>query len=139
MGEALQRLAGLQTNLGNQRDTLYLSNFGSINIVDELKRLPGIADVTIFGARDYSMRVWINPEKMARYDARRVAKILKDPGIVRNRQKVRSAVGNARAFLKMVEAGESFDAFLWQFVGGAPKRNAGKTLRRVPAESGDRF
>jgi hydrophobe/amphiphile efflux-1 (HAE1) family protein len=50
----------------NQRDTLYLSNYGSINIVDELKRLPGIADVTIFGARDYSMRVWINPEKMAR-------------------------------------------------------------------------
>jgi hydrophobe/amphiphile efflux-1 (HAE1) family protein len=50
----------------NQRDTLYLSNYASINIVDELKRLPGIADVTIFGARDYSMRVWINPEKMAR-------------------------------------------------------------------------
>jgi HAE1 family hydrophobic/amphiphilic exporter-1/multidrug efflux pump len=51
---------------GNRRDTLYLSNFASINIVDELKRLPGIADVSIFGARDYSMRVWINPEKMAR-------------------------------------------------------------------------
>src|SRR2546430_3820773 len=51
---------------GNQRYTLYLSNFASINVVDELKRLPGIADVTIFGARDYSMRVWINPEKMAR-------------------------------------------------------------------------
>src|SRR5881394_3234323 len=50
----------------NQRDTLYLSNYASINIVDELKRLPGIADVSIFGARDYSMRVWINPEKMAR-------------------------------------------------------------------------
>jgi len=48
------------------RDTLFLSNFASINIVDELKRLPGIADVTIFGARDYSMRVWLNPEKMAR-------------------------------------------------------------------------
>src|SRR5204862_68778 len=51
---------------GNTRDTLYLSNYASINIVDELKRIPGIADVTIFGARDYSMRVWINPEKMAR-------------------------------------------------------------------------
>ena len=51
---------------GNQRDTLFLSNYASLNIVDELKRLPGIADVTIFGARDYSMRVWINPEKMAR-------------------------------------------------------------------------
>src|SRR5690242_10032946 len=51
---------------GNRRDTLYLSNYASINLVDELKRVPGIADVTIFGARDLSMRVWINPEKMAR-------------------------------------------------------------------------
>src|SRR3954463_8419772 len=48
------------------RDTLFLSNYASINLVDELKRLPGIADVTIFGARDYSMRVWLNTEKMAR-------------------------------------------------------------------------
>src|SRR5687767_6822322 len=51
---------------GNQRATLFLSNSASINLVDELKRLPGVADVTIFGARDYSMRVWVNPEKMAR-------------------------------------------------------------------------
>jgi hydrophobe/amphiphile efflux-1 (HAE1) family protein len=51
---------------GEQRDTLYLSNYASLNIVDELKRLPGVADVTVFGARDYSMRVWINPDKMAR-------------------------------------------------------------------------
>src|SRR6185295_3812642 len=51
---------------GEKRDTLYLSNYASINVVDELKRLPGIADVTIFGARDYSMRVWLNPQKMAR-------------------------------------------------------------------------
>src|SRR5687767_11225630 len=51
---------------GNLRDTLFLSNYASLNIVDELKRLPGLADVTIFGARDYSMRVWVNPEKMAR-------------------------------------------------------------------------
>jgi len=51
---------------GNQRDTLFLSNYASLNVVDELKRLPGVADVTIFGARDYSMRVWLNPEKMAR-------------------------------------------------------------------------
>src|SRR3989441_3184865 len=51
---------------GNKRDTLYLSNFASINVVDELKRLPGLADVTVFGARDYSMRVWLNTENMAR-------------------------------------------------------------------------
>jgi hydrophobe/amphiphile efflux-1 (HAE1) family protein len=48
------------------RDTLFLSNYSSINLVDELKRLPGLADVTIFGARDYSMRVWLQPDKMAR-------------------------------------------------------------------------
>ena len=48
------------------RDTLFLSNYATINVVDELKRLPGMADVTVFGARDYSMRVWLNPEKMAR-------------------------------------------------------------------------
>src|ERR1700704_2928619 len=50
----------------SQRDTLFLSNFASLNVVDELKRLPGLADVTIFGARDYSMRVWVQPDKMAR-------------------------------------------------------------------------
>src|SRR5438105_9926091 len=50
----------------SQRDTLFLSNFASLNVVDELKRLPGLADVTIFGARDYSMRVWEQTDKMAR-------------------------------------------------------------------------
>ncbi|HUL93603.1 MAG TPA: multidrug efflux RND transporter permease subunit [Burkholderiales bacterium] len=50
----------------NSRDTLFLSNYASINLVDELKRLPGLADVIVFGARDYSMRVWLNTEKMAR-------------------------------------------------------------------------
>jgi DNA-3-methyladenine glycosylase I len=73
------------------------------------------------------------PEHMARYDARRVARILKNPNIVRNRQKVAAAVTNARAFLEMKAAGESFDDFLWQFVGGTPKQNSWKTLRRVPA------
>jgi HAE1 family hydrophobic/amphiphilic exporter-1/multidrug efflux pump len=46
-------------------DTLYLSNYATINVLDELKRIPGVADATIFGARDYSMRVWLNPAKMA--------------------------------------------------------------------------
>ncbi len=46
-------------------DTLFLSNYTSINIVDELKRLPGVGDVTVFGARDYSMRVWLKPDRMA--------------------------------------------------------------------------
>ena len=46
-------------------DTLYLSNYSSLNLVDELKRVPGVADVTIFGARDYSMRIWLKPDRMA--------------------------------------------------------------------------
>src|SRR5690606_5377118 len=46
-------------------DSLYLSNYSSLNMVDELKRLPGVADVTIFGARDYAMRVWLRPDRMA--------------------------------------------------------------------------
>src|SRR5689334_14770366 len=50
----------------NSRDTLFLSNYATINIVDELKRLPGLADVTVFGARDYSMRIWLNTANMAR-------------------------------------------------------------------------
>ena len=49
----------------NTRDTLYLSNYATINLVDELKRIPGLADVTVFGGRDYSMRVWLRPDKMA--------------------------------------------------------------------------
>ena len=65
-----------------------------------------------------------DPERMARFDRRRIAKVLKDPGIVRNRQKVEAAVGNARAFLELRDREGSFDAFLWSFVGGAPKQNA---------------
>jgi DNA-3-methyladenine glycosylase I len=97
----------------------------------------GLSWAIILRKRDAFLRAFdgFNPDKMARYHARRVAKILRDPGIVRNKQKVKSAVGNARAFLTMKDAGESFDAFLWQFVGGAPKQNAWKTLRRIPAET----
>ena len=49
----------------NRFDTLYLSNYATLNIVDELKRVPGVADVTVFGARDYSMRIWLKPDRMA--------------------------------------------------------------------------
>src|SRR5436190_10041867 len=95
----------------------------------------GLSWAIILRKRDAFLKAFdgFDPDKMARYDAKRIAKILRDPGIVRNKQKVKSAVANARAYLKMKDAGESFDAFLWQFVGGAPKVNAWKTLRRLPA------
>jgi len=97
----------------------------------------GLSWAIILRKRDAFLKAFdgFDPDKMARYDAKRVAKILRDPGIVRNRQKVKSAIGNARAFLKMKDAGESFDQFLWQFVGGKPKVNAWKTLRGLPAET----
>lgn len=76
-----------------------------------------------------------DPERMARYDGRRLAQILKDPGIVRNRQKVEAAVTNARALLEFQETDGSFDAFLWSFVGGAPKQNARRSLRQLPART----
>ena len=50
----------------SSHDTLFLSNYAAINLVDELKRLPGVGDVTIFGARDYSMRIWLKPDRMAK-------------------------------------------------------------------------
>jgi DNA-3-methyladenine glycosylase I len=97
----------------------------------------GLSWAIILRKRDAFLKAFdgFDPDKMARYDAKRIAKILRDPGIVRNKQKVKSAVGNARAFLEMKDAGESFDQFLWQFVGGQPKVNAWKTLKRLPAET----
>lgn len=49
----------------NSRDTLFLSNYATISLVDELKRVPGVADVNVFGARDYSMRIWLRPDRLA--------------------------------------------------------------------------
>jgi DNA-3-methyladenine glycosylase I len=97
----------------------------------------GLSWTIILRKRDAFLKAFdgFDPDKMARYDARRVAKILRDPGIVRNKQKVKSAIDNARAFLKMKDAGESFDQFLWEFVGGTPKVNAWKTLHGIPAQT----
>src|SRR3954471_10307070 len=64
-----------------------------------------------------------DPERMARYDRRKIAQALKDPGIVRNRQKIEAAVSNAKAFIVFQEKEGPFGKFLWSFVGGAPKQN----------------
>src|SRR5207302_4972727 len=74
-----------------------------------------------------------DPERMARYDRRRIAQILKDPGIVRNRQKIEAAVVSARALLEFQEKEGSFDTFLWRLLGGAPTQNARRSLRQLPA------
>jgi len=76
-----------------------------------------------------------DPVKVARFDARKRAALLGNPGIVRNRQKVESAVRNARAFVVVQEEFGSFDSWLWRFVDGKPIVNRRKSLREVPART----
>lgn len=76
-----------------------------------------------------------DPEKVARFTPARVEKILLDPGIVRNRQKVESAVNNAKKFLDLVDDVGSFDTFIWGFVGGKPIVNRWTQTKQIPATS----
>lgn len=76
-----------------------------------------------------------DPARVARFDARRVRRLLADPGIVRNRLKISSAIGNARAFLKVQDEFGTFDAYVWRFAGGRPRRNAWLRPKQVPATS----
>ncbi|WP_111497147.1 DNA-3-methyladenine glycosylase I [Marinobacter bohaiensis] len=73
-----------------------------------------------------------DPERIARYDADKVASLLENPGIIRNRLKVESIIRNARAFLAFQEAGRSFSEFLWSFVEHRPIQGAWRSLDQVP-------
>jgi DNA-3-methyladenine glycosylase I len=77
----------------------------------------------------------LDPERMARYGDADVARLLADPGIIRNRAKVRSAIGNAGAFLRLRDEEGSFSAWLWQFVGGRPLANRWRRAAQRPAET----
>jgi DNA-3-methyladenine glycosylase I len=74
-------------------------------------------------------------EKIARYSEAKVAKLLNNAGIVRNQLKVRSAIQNARSFLKVREEFGSFEAYQWRFVGGKPMINHRKSMKEVPART----
>ena len=76
-----------------------------------------------------------DPEKVARFTPTRVEKLLQDPGIIRNRLKLKSAVTNARAFLEIQEEFGSFDTFIWQFTRGTTIQNRRKSLRAIPPRS----
>jgi DNA-3-methyladenine glycosylase I len=73
--------------------------------------------------------------KIARYRAAKLRQLAADAGIIRNRQKIAGAVQNARAFLELQEERGSFDAFVWDVVGGETRLNAWKTMRQVPAHT----
>ena len=76
-----------------------------------------------------------NPQRIARYDRRKLERLLGNPGIIRNRLKIASAVSNAKAFLDIQKAFGSFDKYVWQFVGGKPQMNAWRSGQRVPAST----
>ena len=78
-----------------------------------------------------------DPARVARYDRRKLQQLLRDPGIVRNRLKISSAVENAKAFLRVQEEFGSFDRYIWQFVDGKPIVNARKSLKQVPASTAE--
>ena len=99
----------------------------------------GLSWLTILRKREGYRRLFdgFDPEKVARYDARRIERLLADPGIVRNRLKVESAVRNARGVLALRETHGGLAAFLWGFVGGKPRQNRWGTLAEIPARTAE--
>jgi DNA-3-methyladenine glycosylase I len=78
-----------------------------------------------------------DPEKIARYDKEKIKELLADPGIIRNRLKIESAISNAHAFLALQKECGSFACYIWQFVGGTPRINSCRSLKDIPATSAE--
>jgi DNA-3-methyladenine glycosylase I len=97
----------------------------------------GLSWLTILRKRDAYRGAYdgFDPARVARYTEKRRAKLLANPGIVRNRLKVEASVANARAFLDVVAERGSFDAYLWEFVGGKPRVNRFRRIGDVPART----
>ena len=97
----------------------------------------GLSWSTILNKREGYRRAFggFDPAAVARFDARKVARLLEDPGIVRNRLKVESTVANAGRVVEVQRELRSFDAYLWNFVGGAPLVGRWGSMRELPAET----
>jgi DNA-3-methyladenine glycosylase I len=97
----------------------------------------GLSWSTILRKRENYRRAFadFDPAKVARFSSAKVARLLGDAGIVRNRLKIESAVSNARAFLAIQENFRSFDAYVWRFVDAAPRRNAWRSSGQIPART----
>ena len=97
----------------------------------------GLSWITILRKRENFRRAFdgFKPEKIARYDKRKLASLMRDEGIVRNRLKVDGTVLSARAWLDIMEKGPGFSKLLWDYMDGAPKVNHFKTTKQIPAET----
>jgi len=99
----------------------------------------GLSWITILKKRENYRKAFdkFDARKVSRYDARKKRELLGNAGIVRNRLKIDAAISNAKAFLAVQKEFGSFDKYLWQFVGGTPKRNRWKTLKDIPPKTAE--
>lgn len=97
----------------------------------------GLSWETILNKRENYRKAFdgFDPEKVSRYTEKKIARLLEDPGIVRNKLKVASAVSNAKAFLQVQKECGSFDAYIWSFVDGKPIQNRWESLKQIPAST----
>jgi DNA-3-methyladenine glycosylase I len=97
----------------------------------------GLSWTTILRKRENYAQAFdgFDPERIARYDEDRITALLANPGIVRNRRKIEATIQNARSFLAIQREYGTFDAYIWQFVGGKPLVNAWKTIGEIPAQT----
>jgi len=97
----------------------------------------GLAWITILKKRDNFRRAFdrFEPDKIARYDDKKIRKLLADPGIVRHRGKIEATIGNAQSYLKIMETTGSFSAYLWQFVGGETIQNRWQRIQDLPTQT----
>lgn len=97
----------------------------------------GLSWITVLRKRETYRKAFdeFSWEKIAAYDEAKVAELLQDPGIIRNRLKIAAAIQNAQAFMKIIDSHGSFASYIWQFVEGAPIRNNWQSIGEVPAQS----
>ncbi|HEX5285078.1 MAG TPA: DNA-3-methyladenine glycosylase I [Bryocella sp.] len=97
----------------------------------------GLSWSTILNRRENYRRAFaaFDPEKVARFTASRIEKLILDPGIIRNRLKIESTIRNARAFLQIQQEFGAFDSYCWRFVDGKPKLNHRHSTQQLPATS----
>jgi len=93
----------------------------------------GLSWSTILNKRENYRKAFdrFDPKRVAKYDRQKIQQLLRDPGIVRNKLKVASAVGNARAFLNVQKEFGTFERYIWQFVGGKPRVNTIKSMKEI--------
>lgn len=95
----------------------------------------GLSWAIVLNKRDGFRRAFVDfePAKIARFNSRSVERLVKDERIIRNRQKIVATIGNAKRFLDIQDEFETFDAYIWQFVGGKTRVNRWRTMKQIPA------